>query len=297
MHALIKILLDTDIGGDIDDAICLAYLLKEPNCKLMGITTVCGEATKRAMVADAICKSVNAEIPIYPGHDLPLQPIPVYPTPEGAKALVNWDHKTNFKEGFAVDFMYQTIIENPHEIVILGIGNMTNIATLFNFYPKCRDLLKGLYVMNGYFGEESLPEAWYNWNSWADPMASKIVFQSIVPTHRAITLDVTQHLTIDATKASTILHQNSNLMKCVFDFGKAWLKSSNQLTFHDPLVAVSIFHEDICNYAKGTVNVETENQATMGATLFARSDAGNVEISTEVDVAKFFKILNSTLNS
>ena len=39
-----KNLLDTDIGGDIDDAICLAYLLEEPQCDLIGITTVCGEA-------------------------------------------------------------------------------------------------------------------------------------------------------------------------------------------------------------------------------------------------------------
>lgn len=44
---MIKVLLDTDIGGDIDDAICLAYLLKEPQCKLLGITTVCGESEKR----------------------------------------------------------------------------------------------------------------------------------------------------------------------------------------------------------------------------------------------------------
>ncbi len=48
-----KVLLDTDIGGDIDDAICLAYLLKEPQCNLIGITTVCGEPEKRAAVADA----------------------------------------------------------------------------------------------------------------------------------------------------------------------------------------------------------------------------------------------------
>lgn len=43
-----KVMLDTDIGGDIDDAICLAYLLKEPQCELVGITTVCGESEKRA---------------------------------------------------------------------------------------------------------------------------------------------------------------------------------------------------------------------------------------------------------
>lgn len=54
-----KILPDTDIGGDIDDAICLAYLLKEPRCDLLGITTVCGEPEKRAAVADAICRAAG----------------------------------------------------------------------------------------------------------------------------------------------------------------------------------------------------------------------------------------------
>lgn len=57
---------------------------------------------------------------------------------------------------------------------------MTNIATLFCTYPDAIQLLKGLYVMNGYFGEAPLPEPYYNWNSWADPLASKIVFASDV---------------------------------------------------------------------------------------------------------------------
>ncbi len=33
-----KVLLDTDIGSDIDDAVCLAYLLAQPECNLLGIT-------------------------------------------------------------------------------------------------------------------------------------------------------------------------------------------------------------------------------------------------------------------
>lgn len=52
-----KILLDTDIGGDIDDAVCLAYLLRESRCELLGITTVCGQPQRRAAVADAICRA------------------------------------------------------------------------------------------------------------------------------------------------------------------------------------------------------------------------------------------------
>ena len=47
-----KILLDTDIGSDIDDAVCLAYLLAQPACELVGVTTVSGESVKRAMMVD-----------------------------------------------------------------------------------------------------------------------------------------------------------------------------------------------------------------------------------------------------
>ena len=70
-----KIILDTDIGGDIDDAICLAYLLKEPNCDLLGISVVCGEPEKRAAVADAICKAAGRTVPIVAGLHTTLQPI------------------------------------------------------------------------------------------------------------------------------------------------------------------------------------------------------------------------------
>ena len=64
------ILLDTDIGTDIDDALALAYLLMKPECELMGITTVTGEAKTRAKLASVICKAANrGDIPIYPGNE------------------------------------------------------------------------------------------------------------------------------------------------------------------------------------------------------------------------------------
>ena len=43
----IKVLFDTDIGSDIDDAVCLAYLLAQPECDLLGITTVSGQPRLR----------------------------------------------------------------------------------------------------------------------------------------------------------------------------------------------------------------------------------------------------------
>ena len=58
-----KVLFDTDIGTDIDDAVCLAYLLAQPACELLGITTVSGEPTKRAMLASALCQAAGKDIP------------------------------------------------------------------------------------------------------------------------------------------------------------------------------------------------------------------------------------------
>ncbi len=62
-----KVLLDTDIGSDIDDAVCLAYLLAQPACELMGITTVTGEGQGRAMMASALCQLAGQDVPIYIG--------------------------------------------------------------------------------------------------------------------------------------------------------------------------------------------------------------------------------------
>ena len=61
-----KILLDTDIGSDIDDAVCLAYLLANPACELLGITTVSGEPERRAMLASAQCRVAGREVPSLP---------------------------------------------------------------------------------------------------------------------------------------------------------------------------------------------------------------------------------------
>ena len=49
-----RVHLDTDIGNDIDDAVCLAWMLAEPRIELTGITTVSGPVEKRSAIAQAI---------------------------------------------------------------------------------------------------------------------------------------------------------------------------------------------------------------------------------------------------
>ncbi|MCI5648553.1 MAG: nucleoside hydrolase [Fusicatenibacter sp.] len=268
--------------------------MKEPQCELVGITTVCGKPEIRAAVADAICRTAGKKIPIVAGLDSTMSPVPVYATPDGADALAFWPHDT-YEKSDAPAFMYQKIKANPGEIILIGIGNMTNIATLFCRYPDAAGLIKELHVMNGYFGEKPLPDPYYNWNSWADPLASKIVFSTPVTKHRVIPLEVTETLSIEAGQAKKLLKPNNDLVKAIYSFGNDWLKKSEKLTLHDPLAAVSVFYPDICRFERGNVLVETEEKGNMGGTSFAPTAEGCVEIARSVDRVQFYRILSSVL--
>src|SRR2546421_8613709 len=47
-----RIILDTDIGDDVDDAFALALALSSPEINIAGITTACGDTHLRARLVD-----------------------------------------------------------------------------------------------------------------------------------------------------------------------------------------------------------------------------------------------------
>ena len=194
-----KILLDTDIGSDIDDAVALAYLLAQPECELLGITTVTGEVEKRAMMASALCKVAGRDdVPVYPGADTPLIIEQHQKLAPQAAALDKWPHKTDFPRNQAVDFLRRTIHDQPGEIVLLTIGPLTNAGLLFAIDPEVASLLKGLVMMSGVFGDETPGVGPTEWNAAGDPHATAITYRAPVAPHRSIGLDVTHKVRMDA---------------------------------------------------------------------------------------------------
>ena len=68
-----KIVLDTDIGSDVDDALCLALALASPEIEIVGLTTVGRESTRRARVARKLLDLAGrTEIPVFAGCRVPL---------------------------------------------------------------------------------------------------------------------------------------------------------------------------------------------------------------------------------
>ena len=157
-----KVLFDTDIGTDIDDALALAYLLCQPECDLLGVTTVSGDVTARAKLVSAVCKRAGRNLPIYPGCSDCIATPQIEPYVPQGQILSDFDHDTVFPQGEAIEFMRRTIRENPGEITLIAVGPMTNIALLFLTDPEIPHLLKRLCLMCGRFGtfeEEKRPHA------------------------------------------------------------------------------------------------------------------------------------------
>jgi purine nucleosidase len=284
-----KIILDTDIGSDIDDAVCLAYLLAQPECHLLGITTVSGEPEKRAMLASAQCRVAGREVPIYPGAADPLI-IPQKQTQaHQAVALQNWSHATDFPKGEAVEFLRHTIRAHPGEITLLTIGPLTNIALLFSVDPEIPALLRGLVMMCGVFTEH-LPNhsGKLEWNALLDPHATAIVYRARPPIHRSIGLDVTTQVKMPAAEVRARFQ--TKLLRPVLDFAEVWFEQRDAITFHDPLAAATIFDGDICRFEVGDVTVELNASGALGQTIWhPESTQIQHEVALGVNSDRFFQ--------
>ncbi len=284
----IKVLLDTDIGSDIDDAVCLAYLLAEPECELVGITTVTGEAHKRAMMASALCNVAGRSVPIFPGAEEPLLITQQQPYAPQAAGLARWDHKTTFPHGQAVAFMRQTIREYPGDILLLTIGPLTNVARLFSGDAEIPSLLRGLVMMCGVFTNRLPGVGPLEWNAKLDPHATAIVYGAATSVHRSIGLDVTCQVTMSATEVRQRFH--ADLLRPVLDFAEVWFQRADRITFHDPLAAVSIFAEEICTFERGIVEVEVADPDLQGFTHWRPGGPGDRhEVALTVNPARFFE--------
>lgn len=278
-----KILLDTDIGSDIDDAVCLAYLLAQPDCELLGVTTVTGEATKRAQMVSAMCNVAGKTIPIYPGAENPLLIAQKQPQAPQAQALTRWQHDTAFPQSEAVEFLRHTIRQHPGEVTLLTIGPLTNIALLFAVDAEIPHLLKELVMMGGIYKTVRSME----WNAMLDPHATAMVFNAPVRRLRAIGLDVTRQVVMPSAEVRQRFQ--TDLLRPVLDFAEVWFTQRDSITFHDPLAAAIIFDESICGFESGLVEVELNNERLLGFTHWNQErDEKPHEVALTIDSERFF---------
>lgn len=285
------ILLDTDIGSDIDDAVALAWLLRQPRCNLLGITTVTGEAHGRARLASALCRAAGRSVPIHPGAEVPLVIESMQKTAPALARLRGPEER--FASGEAIEFMRRTIRAHPHQVTLLAVGPLTNVALLFRADPEIPALLRELVIMGGKYSDYPTPWGPTEWNAIVDPHAAQIVFASDVPALTAFGLDVTWQVGMTPEEVTRHFRGASAdgpdpLLEIVLDWSEVWFAERDMLHFNDPLAAAAIFEPGLCTYKHGRIAVDLGDSPTRGVTSFTADAASPQRFAATVRPAAFF---------
>ena len=206
------IILDTDIGTDVDDAMALALAVATPALELVGVTTVHADAPLRAKIARRILQLAGCgDLPVIAGASMPLaMPLPDnfiwMPRLRGHEGVGILDARqrvpTADREASADDaarFIIEQASARKGELSLVTVGALTNVGRALQIEPRLADWVCDVTLMGGTVFAERFP--WppmleVNFN--ADPLAAEIVFASGMPL-TIVPMEVTTQVFLTAT--------------------------------------------------------------------------------------------------
>lgn len=176
-QAPVRVIFDTDIGDDIDDAYALSLLASHPGVQLLGVTTAFGQTAERAELAAKLLQVIGRkDVPVHAGRRGEAAIREQYAWARGFRSPV-------IKKEDAVTFLKKQFDRSPGEITLIAVGPLTNVGDLFTRYPEVKSKIKRLVIMGGaiYLGYNNQAPAVPEWNIKCDPQAARTVFASGVP--------------------------------------------------------------------------------------------------------------------
>lgn len=250
--APVKVILDTDIGDDIDDAYALALLLNSPEVKVIGITTAFGDTQLRArLVSEMLKETGNEAIPVFAGPQTPVKDGLTQKT-YALKAPVR-------QYPDAISFILDSIRKNPGEITLISIAPLTNIGALLKADPAAFMKLKRIVMMGGsinrgYGDTGARPDA--EWNILCDIPAAKALFQSAVPLY-VMPLDSTQ-IKLDANRQKELFARKTPITRALQELTTEWAagKPSREPVLFDAIAASYAIEPSLCPTTSMRVEVD-----------------------------------------
>lgn len=282
-----KVILDTDIGTDVDDALALSVLLRSQTVDLLGITTVYGDTQLRSKIAMHICDLVDRSVDTYVGESLPISGREVWTSGEEGKNYKDLNRFNPESQG-AVEYLVETIASNPNSIDIVAIGPLTNIARAIQNSQDFESQVKRVWIMGGDFTQSRVEH-----NFKCDIDAARIVLESKIPIS-ILDLPNSQKTIIRAEEIDQIgiapqlgplLH--SEIM--------SWIQPRNQdwTIPHDPIAALALLTPEFFETSSvGHVTIDAD-----GLSFWNQSESGNVRlldpIHPELAVQKMIELITN----
>jgi len=294
----IPIILDTDIGDDIDDALALALALQSPELDVRAVTTVIDDTETRTRLA-------WKELGLYGRHDVPVatgasEPLldPVRTTrARQFEVLTEADTVPAAAHRRAADLIIDTLMASPQPITLVPIGPLTNIALALKGEPRIKPKIARIVLMGGAF--HMLQQ---EYNIWRDRVAAEIVFSSGVPI-TAVGLDVTTRCKLEGADLARLRAADNPASRFLVKLIELWQNghAGQYPTLHDPLAVAVAFQPNLVETQLGRVQVETSCCVTNGMTMFTAADQlphglqATTLIARDVDVRRFLDLFLARL--
>lgn len=177
-----KVIIDTDTGADDSSALILAS--KSENIDILGVTVLAGnvDLKQSALNAMAALETAGCDAPVYMGADEnstgeKIEAFSVFGSDGmGDKDLVHPKGKAQDKN--AIDYILDTVKQNPGEIEIICLGPATNIAKAIEKDPGTMKQVKMIWSMGsaGLGPGNATPVA--EFNVYSDPQAYNVMLES-----------------------------------------------------------------------------------------------------------------------
>lgn len=279
-----KVIFDTDIGDDIDDAFALALALSTPKLRVIGVTTAWGDTDLRArLVARFLSETGHSDIPVAAGpkthaNSTFTQAQWAEAWPEPAKG---WPD--------AVDFIREAARRDPGQITLISVSPFSNVAALIDKDPAAFRQLKKVVIMGGSirrgYGDLGYrpnkgPEPEYN--ILMDISGAKKLFASGVPLY-VMPLDSTQ-LKLDEVLRPILFSRGLRMTDALALLYAQWTASTQNPTptLFDAMAVASAIDPGLCPTQPMNIVVDDKGYTRVG------DGKPNANVCLESDSYRFF---------
>lgn len=252
-----NVLIDTDIGDDIDDALALALALRSPEIELRGVTTVFGDTLRRAHLASHLLRVFGREdIPIAAGRQEPLQ---LRHRPSGVPQAAILDRNEEFSvlsNCSGPELIVQMAMAYPGRLTLLCLGPLTNVALALSIEPRLFMAIRNIIMMGGSSGAP-LPE----WNVRSDAKAAQMVLAAGVPV-TIVGMNVTMRCQLQEQDIVALRNADSPQTRLLSQLLAVWQRHRprwyRKLPYpHDPLTVAALCAPQLFRFEEMTVLVLT----------------------------------------
>jgi purine nucleosidase len=273
-----KIIFDTDPGTD--DAIALMLALNSPELDVRAITVVPGNVTAKQGLENALRMASLAnrcDIPVAGGAQHPLfQKLITAEFWHGKNGLANIElpaSKCKADARFAPDLIIELVHASPHEITLVPVGPLTNIALAIQKDPSIIPLVKEVILMGGSIKGGNVNAA-AEANIYNDPEAAQIVFQAGWPL-TMVGLDVGDKTLLGRKELNQLGSTHGPMNDFMYKVCKFLVELSEKYgdtgtPMYDPLAVGVAIDNTLVTAPAMHVDVETRGEFTRGETVANR---------------------------